>query len=203
MIPPFCLVGLKRKGEKEMSLFLKHTPATAPSGTSEVLARVKDRYGFIPNLAATLAESPVTLDAVLNLSKAFDKTSFTETERQVILLTVSVVNGCDYCKTVHTALGRKAGMDDETLKALRALTPISNTKLAALRDFTKVMVEEQGWVHEPRVRQFLDAGYTKGQVFEVVMGVALKVLTNYSNHLTSTNPNPEFVAMAEPGMNVA
>lgn len=186
-----------------MSLFTKHTDATAPEGAAEVLAKVKERYGFIPNLAATLAESPVTLDAVLNLSGAFEKTSFTEIERQVILITSSVVNGCDYCKTVHTALGRKAGIDDKTLKALLALAPISDAKLTALRDFTKAMVEERGRVHEQRVRQFLDAGYTTAQVFEVIMGVALKTLTNYSNHLTDTQPNPEFVAMAELGEKVA
>jgi uncharacterized peroxidase-related enzyme len=186
-----------------MSLFTKHTDATAPEGAAEVLAKVKERYGFIPNLAATLAESPLTLDTVLNLSSAFDKTSFTEIERQVILITTSVVNGCDYCKTVHTALGRKAGIDDKTVKALVALAPIADAKLNALRDFTRAMVEERGRLHEQRVRRFLDAGYTKAQVLEVVMGIALKTLTNYSNHLTGTRPNPEFVAMAEPGEKVA
>lgn len=186
-----------------MSLFTKHTDATAPEGAAEVLAKVKERYGFIPNLAATLAESPLMLDVVLNLSGAFEKTSFTEIERQVILITSSVVNGCDYCKTAHTALGRKAGIEGKTLKALLALAPLSDTKLNALRDFTQAMVEERGRIHEQRLRQFLDAGYTKAQVFEVVLGVALKTLTNYSNHLTNTRPNPEFVAMAEPGEKVA
>lgn len=185
-----------------MSLFTKHTDTTAPEGAAEVLAKVKERYGFIPNLAATLAESPVTLNAVLNLSGAFDKTSFTEIERQVILITSSVVNGCDYCKTVHTALGRKAGIDDKTLGALVTITSLPDARLNALRDFTKAMVEERGRIHEGRVRQFLEIGYTKAQVFEVVMGIALKTLTNYSNHLTGTRPNPEFVAMAEPAEKV-
>lgn len=186
-----------------MGLFTQHTDATAPQEAAEVLTKVKARYGFIPHLAATLAESPLTLDTVLNLSSAFDKSSFTEIERQVILITISVVNGCDYCKTVHTALGRKAGIDDKTMKALMALAPIPDAKLNALRDFTRAMVEERGRLHEQRVRRFLDAGYTNAQVFEVVMGIALKTLTNYSNHLTGTRPNPEFVAMAEPGEKVA
>ena len=186
-----------------MNLFTKHTDATAPEGAAEVLAKVKARYGFIPNLAATLAESPVTLDAVLNLSGAFDRSSFTEIERQVILITISAVNGCDYCKTVHAALGRKAGLDDKMVRALVALAPVPDAKLNALRDFTRAMVEERGRLHEQRVRQFLEAGYTNAQVFEVVMGIALKTLTNYSNHLTNTRPNPEFVAMAEPSEKVA
>lgn len=186
-----------------MPLFTQHTDATAPQGAAEVLSKVKDRYGFIPNLAATLAESPVTLDAVLNLSGTFDMTSFTDIERQLILLTISGVNSCEYCKTVHTALGRKAGLNDRTVRALLALAPIPDTKLNALRDFTRAMVEERGRLDEQRIRRFLDAGYTNAQVFEVVLGVALKTLTNYSNHLTNTRPNPEFVAMAEPGEKVA
>lgn len=180
-----------------MSLFTQHTDATASQGAAEVLGKVKERYGFIPNLAATIAESPLTLNTVLNLSDAFDKTSFTEIERQVILITISVVNGCDYCKTVHTALGRKAGIDDRTVEALLALAPLPAARLNALRDFTRAMVEERGRLQEEQVLHFLNAGYTKAQVFEVVMGVALKTLTNYSNHLTGTRPNPEFVAMAK------
>ncbi len=86
---------------------------------------------------------------------------------------------------------------------LLSLAPIPDTKLNALRDFTKAMVEERGRLQEQQVRRFLEAGYTKAQVFEVVIGVALKTLTNYSNHLAGTRPNPEFVAMAEPAEKVA
>lgn len=180
-----------------MSLFTQHTDATAPQGAAEVLSKVKERYGFIPNLAATIAESPLTLDTVLNLSGAFDKTSFTEIERQVVLITASVVNGCDYCKTVHTALGRKAGVDDKMVEALLALAPLPDTRLNALRDFTRAMVEERGRLQDEQVLHFLNVGYAKAQVFEVIMGVALKTLTNYSNHLTGARPNPEFVAMVK------
>lgn len=179
-----------------MSLFIKHTAATAPKGAAEVLARVKDRYGFIPNLAAHLAEAPLVLDAAMNLAGAFDKTSFTEIEQQIILVTVSLLNNCNYCKTVHTALARKAGIDDMTLKAALALEPLPDAKLNTLRDFTRAVVEEKGWVKKDKVQKFLDAGYTKAQVFEVVMGIAMKTLTNYSNHLADAQPNPEFIAMA-------
>lgn len=180
-----------------MSLFTQHTDQTAPTGAAEVLSKVKERYGFIPNLASYVAESPNVLDAILNLSGSFDKTSLTQQEQQAVLLTVSALNGCSYCKTVHTALGRMSKIDDETLKALIAFDPLPDAKLNALRDFTRKMVEERGWVDAGEVQQFLNAGYTKAQVFEVVSGVALKTLTNYCNHLAGAVPNPEFVAMAE------
>jgi len=144
-----------------------------------------------------VAESPLVLEAVLNLVGAFDKPSLTPQEQQLVLLTVSALNGCSYCRTVHTGLGRMAEIDSQTLKAIIAFEPLPDQKLNALRDFTHKVVEEKGWVKEDEVRVFLAAGYTKVQVFEVVMGVAMKTLTNYSNHLAGAVPNPEFVAMAE------
>ncbi|WP_434131927.1 carboxymuconolactone decarboxylase family protein [Methylocaldum sp. GT1BB] len=180
-----------------MSIFTQHSDMTAPAGAAEVLAKVKDLYGFIPNLGAYVSESPLVLDAVLNLDRAFDKVSLTPQERQVVLLTVSTLNGCSYCKTVHTALGRRAEVDGAVLKAVIALEPLPDRKLNALRDFTRKVMEEKGWVKEDDVQKFLMSGFTKAQVFEVVMGVALKTLTNYSNHLAGAVPNPEFIAMAE------
>lgn len=180
-----------------MSIFIQHTDHTAPKEAAEVLAKVKERYGFIPNLAAYVAEAPVVLDAVLSLVRAYDKTSLSPQEQQVVLLTVSALNGCSYCKTVHSALGRMADMDSETLHAVIAFEPLRDQKLNALRTFTRKIVEDRGWVKEDGVQAFLDAGYTKAQVFEVVMGVAMKTLTNYCNHLAGATPNPEFIAMAE------
>lgn len=179
-----------------MSLFTQHTALTAPKGAAEVLSRVKERYGFVPNLAAHVAESPLVLDAVLHLAGAFDKSSLTAQEQQIVLLTVSTLNGCGYCRTVHTALARKANVDDPNLQATIGLAPLPDRKLGALRDFTRQVVENRGRVREADQRAFLAAGFTRAQVFEVVLGVALKTLTNYSNHLAGAAPNPEFVAMA-------
>lgn len=179
-----------------MDIFTKHTDQTAPYGASGVLAKIRERYGFIPNLAAYVSEAPGVLGAILNLTESFDKTSLTPQEQQVVLLTVSTLNGCPYCKTVHTALGRMANVDTETMKAVVAFEPLADRRLGALRDFTRKLVEERGWVKEGDVRAFLDGGYSKAQVFEVVMGVAMKTLTNYCNHIAGATPNPEFVVMA-------
>lgn len=179
-----------------MGIFTQHTDITAPKGSAEVLAKVKARYGFIPNLAAFLAESPVALDAVLSLVGTFDNTSLTAQEQQLVLLTVSANNDCNYCRTVHVGLGRQAGIDAGTIKATLEAAQLENRKLNALRDLTAALVEQRGRVEEAKIDAFLSAGYTKAQVFEVVMGIALKTFTNYCNHLAGAEPNGEFVAMA-------
>ena len=112
-----------------MSILTLHTDRSAPTGAAEVLAKVRERYGFIPNLAAYVAESPLVLDAVLNLSMAFDKASLTPQEQQIVLLTVATLNGCSYCKTVHTAMGRMAEIDEATLKSVVGLQPLADHKL--------------------------------------------------------------------------
>jgi len=180
-----------------MSLFTQHTEATAPAESAAILAQVKARYGFIPNLAAYLAESPSALGAVLYLAGAVDKSSLTPQEQQIVQLTISVLNGCGYCRTAHTGLGKMAGVDQATVDAVVALAPLPNARLNALRNFTQKVVDERGWVSEADVRTFLDAGFTRAHVLDVVLAVANKVLTNYTNHIVGTEVNEEFVAMAE------
>ncbi len=180
-----------------MGIFTQHTDITAPKGSAEVLAKVKARYGFIPNLGATVAESPAALAGILGLSESFDKASLTPQERELVLLTVSVINDCSYCRTVHVGLGRQAGIDSGAIKATLEAGRLENPKLNALRDLTAALVEQRGRVDEAKIGGFLSAGYTKAHVFEVVMGVALKTFTNYCNHLAGVEPNAEFVAMAK------
>jgi uncharacterized peroxidase-related enzyme len=179
-----------------MSLFTKHDESSAPADAAAVLSAAKERYGFVPNLAAYVAESPQVLAAILTLSEQFERTSLSPEEQQVVLLTVSALNGCNYCKAVHTALGKMANMSGEVLETIIACEPLADPRLEALRSFTRSIVEERGVVGEDAVQAFLDAGFTRAQVFEVVLGVALKTVTNYSNHLAGAEPNEEFIAMA-------
>jgi len=176
-----------------MKNFTLHTEETAPEGAAEVLGLVRDRYGFIPNLAGYIAESPAALASLLTLAEAFDKTSLSEVERQAVQLAASVENDCNYCRTAHGAMGRKAGMGEEVVQGILTARPLPDARLEALSKFTRTLVRERGWANEEAVAEFLAAGFSKAQVFEVVMGVALKTLTNYSNHLAGALPNPEFM----------
>jgi len=178
-----------------MTLFTLHTDKTAPEGAAEVLGKVKEKYGFIPNLAACVAEAPNVLSAIMALSSAMDNSSLTAQEQQVVLLTISTLNGCSYCRAVHKALGSMAKVDAETLDAIIGSIPLADKKLNALNSFVIAIFKDRGLVSEEKTQAFLDAGFSKAQVFEVVMGVALKTLTNYCNHLAGAEPNAEFMVM--------
>jgi uncharacterized peroxidase-related enzyme len=174
--------------------YIFHNPETAPASARPILADAQKALGFVPNLYAGLANAPVALQAYMAISGFFDQSSLTPVERQVVLLAASVVNGCEFCVAAHSMVAKKmAGAPEEVVNALRAGENPVDHKLAALAAFTRVVVQERGWVDgHPALDQFLHAGYSKEQALEVMLGVTLKTLSNYANHLLKTTINPAF-----------
>ncbi|TAN08234.1 MAG: carboxymuconolactone decarboxylase family protein [Rhodanobacteraceae bacterium] len=180
-----------------MSEFTLHTPDSAPEPARAILRDVQKKLGFVPNMYANLANAPATLEAYLGLSAQFDKTSFTPVERQVVILAVSVENGCEFCVAAHSLIARKmVKAPDAVVDALRNRTPLPDARLQALAVFARTMVKERGWVTGAPLEAFLKAGFTHQQALEVVLGVTMKTLSNYSNHLMGTTTNAEFSSEA-------
>lgn len=174
--------------------FTQYTPETASASAQHALHMTNQAFGMIPNLQRFMAESPVLLNAYSEVWDIFhNQSTLTPAEQQVVLLTVSFENNCEYCMSGHSLLARKAGVDPTTLEELRAGRPLSDIRLQVLRAFTAKMVRDRGWVADHDVAEFLNAGFTKAQVFEVIAGLALKVMSNYTNHITHT-PLDAFMA---------
>ena len=169
-----------------MSDFKIHTTETAPEGSKEILAGAQKSLGFIPNLYGIMAEAPSALKAYNGLSDNFEKSSFTATEKQIVLLATSYVNGCNYCMAVHSTVAQMYKVSQDIIYALRNNKPIADPKLEALRKFTNAIVEKRGWVSDKEINEFISAGYSKAQVLEVVVGVTQKTLSNYINHIVKT-----------------
>lgn len=175
-----------------MTEFTTHTVETAPDGAKKMLEGVQGKYGFIPNLMATMAEAPALVEAYIALAGIFGKTDLSETERQIIAMTNNRLNGCTYCMAAHTTISKGAGVPQDVIDALRHNTPIADTKLEALRQFAIVVNETRGWPTKDQVQALIDAGYTKQTVLEVVLGTAYKVLSNYTNHIAETEVDDAF-----------
>ena len=179
-----------------MTAFTLHTTDTAPDGSREVLEASQKALGFVPNLYARMAGSPAALEGYTTLAKIFDTSSLSPTERQVVLITASFENGCDYCMAAQSTIAGMQKVSDEVVAALREGAPIGDTKLDALANLTRSVVRERGWASESDLQAFLEAGYGEAQVHEVVLGVGLKVLSNYTNHLASLPLDEAFKAQA-------
>ncbi|MFN4308946.1 MAG: carboxymuconolactone decarboxylase family protein [Ferrovibrio sp.] len=173
-----------------------HTPETAPATARPHLASARQGWGFVPNLLAVLAEAPVALEGYVALFGAFDRSSFTPSERQVVYLAINFDNACRYCMAGHSVLARKAGLSAAQVEALRNGLRLSDPRLEALHRFSALMVRQRGVVDPADVDAFLAAGFTRAQVLEVILGIATKVLSNYTNHIAAT-PLDAFMAGSE------
>lgn len=177
-----------------MTKFNTHSLETVPEAGRETLETVNKAYGFVPNLIGTMVESPALASAYLDIGKSFGQTSFTPTEQQVVLLTTSRINECEYCVAAHSTIAKLGSVPASVVSAIREDRPIDDPRLETLRDFTRQVVEARGWVGESAVQDFIDAGFTRAQVLEVVLGVAMKTLSNYTNHIAETDLDDAFQA---------
>lgn len=179
-----------------MSEFKLHSIDSAPEAAQDKLRGAEQAMGFLPNLFAKMAEAPQVLEAYQTLSGLFQKTSLSPVEQQVVLLTVSVENECHFCVAAHSGGAKKAGIDEADLQALREQKPLQDERLNALHAFTLDVVRNRGWVGDDAVDRFLKAGFSEQQVLEVVLGVSMKTLSNYTNHIAGTPLNEELKPLA-------
>ena len=187
-----------------MTSFQVHTIDSAPEASKPLLEKAKKALGFVPNLYGVMAESPAMLEAYVTVGQILDRSSFTATERQVILLTVSRENECAYCMGAHSTIAGMQHVPDDVVQSLRSGEPIADARLRALSEFTRRLVRERGWAAEDDVQAFVDAGFTRAQVFEVILGVGMKTMSNYLNHVTETPLDAAFQANAwEPAGNAS
>ena len=160
------------------------TLESAPEMAADALRTLQSTVGLIPNLAATMAESPALLNGFLALRELYAKTGFSAGEVQVLSLTAAYENDCAWCVAFHTAMALKEGVDRHAIDALRRGAAPTDGRLDALSSFARAMVRNRGDIETPTLQAFFTAGYSKRQALDVVMGMAFSVMANYASHLT-------------------
>lgn len=180
-----------------MTAFSIHTAETAPAASRPLLQGIQQAYGFIPNLFAVFAESPAALEGALAMARAFSQSTLTPVEQQLVALAVSEANDCEFCMAAHSTIAKRVAKADPALvAAARARKPLADAKLEALVTFTRNVVEQRGFVASADVAAFLDAGYTRAQLLEVLLGVGMKTFNNYVDHIAHVPLNDQFKAEA-------
>ena len=169
---------------------------TAPSASKALLEQTKANFGFIPNLIGVMAQSPAVTEAYLSVAGIFAKSNLNSTEQQIVLLTVSHYNECCYCMAAHTAIAGMQKVDSDIVQALRDNQPLADSKLEALRKFTWLLVDQRGWASDEDIHSFLSAGYETKHVLDILVGVAQKTLSNFTNHIAKTPLDDAFAEVA-------
>lgn len=154
--------------------------------TKELLDAVKSKLGFAPNMMKTMANSPAVLDAYLKFSDALSHGTLNGKLREQIALTAAEINNCGYCASAHTAIGKMVGLGDDAILAARQANSTDAKTDAALK-FARSVVINRGQPNDTDVEAVRAAGFTDGEIGEIVANVALNVFTNYFNETAKTD----------------
>lgn len=173
-------------------IFQSLTFETAPESSKPLLEKVKTNMGFVPNLVAKMANSPALLHGYLAADGAMSKGTFSGVERQLILLAASVESKCEYCVPAHATAAKRFGTQPDEVEAVKQGLRTGNSKLDALVTLTREMTRQRGSVRDQTIGGFLAVGYTKEQILEVLLGVAMKTISNYLDHVSPTELDKQF-----------
>ena len=167
---------------------------TAQPPADELLAASGAALGFIPNMYRTMANAPGLLDTYLHGYKQFRSLSgLTPAEQEVVFLTISVDNGCEYCVAAHSTIADTASkLTPAVTDAIRAGGTIPDARLAALAEATRTVLHSRGRPSERDLASFFAAGYSEQQLLAVVLAIAVKALSNYTNHLVPVEVDTPF-----------
>ncbi|MEO8327120.1 MAG: carboxymuconolactone decarboxylase family protein [Nitrospirota bacterium] len=169
-------------------------PEHATGQAQRLLKGVEGKLGFAPNIMRTMANSPSVLQGYLDFSRALSKGSLSPKLREQIALAVSEVNDCQYCLAAHSAIGRSVGLSEEALgDSRRGESP--DPKEATVLAFTRNVVTNRGRVSDEEVAKLRKAGFSEGDIVELIANISLTLFTNYFNHIAATEI--DFPAVSE------
>lgn len=171
-------------------------PETASGKAKELMDVVQKKYGMVPNLIRTFANSPAVLETYLGFS-ALDSGVLSPALQERIALTVGEANGCGYCLAAHSAIGKMVGLSEEQIIDSRNASSTDSKVEAALR-FAKAVVDSRGLVSDEDITRVRQAGYGDEEITEIVANVVKNIFTNHFNHVAETVVDfPEVPALAE------
>lgn len=158
-------------------------PENSTGKARDLLDAVQKKLGLVPNMTRVMANSPAVLEGYLSFSGALAGGSLNTRLREQIALEVGEQNSCQYCVSAHTAIGKMTGLSEAEIEAARDAKS-TVTKSAAALAFARQIVAKQGRATQSDVDTVRGAGFTDGEIAEIISHVALNIFTNYFNNTT-------------------
>ena len=166
--------------------------------TTEIFDATKNSLGFIPNMYLKMGGNTALIDAYTYAYNTFRANSgFTPAEQEVVFLSVAYENNCEYCMAAHSFVGdMMTKVPADVTYAIREGKQIPDVKLAALSKLTRSLTANRGNVSQNEIDAFLAAGYSEAHVLGIIAGIAVKTMSNYSNHNTNPDLDAPFAGRA-------
>jgi uncharacterized peroxidase-related enzyme len=167
-----------------------------PEASKPILDAVRKQLGVVPNMYRLIAQSPATLQGFTSANAALSKTLDVKT-RERIALAVAQVDGCDYCLSAHTYLGLNLARISPEEIALNRKSESGDPKANAAVSFAGKVVRERGHITAADVKAVRDAGFSDGQIVEILAVTAENIFTNLLNVVAETDIDFPVVHAAE------
>ena len=164
-----------------MTKFTVPTRGEVSESNQAIFDNLQKGLGFVPNLYAYYAKNETALGDYLAFQNR--KSTLKAKEREIINLVISQINGCKYCLSAHTALGKMNGFTDEQIIELRKGSASFDPKFDALVKFAASVVENKGKASQEAINTFLEAGYTEANLIDVVFVIGDKIISNYIHNI--------------------
>lgn len=173
-----------------------HSIESAPEGSKASLEESVKGFGMLPNLHGVFAGSPQALEAYKTLHGLFASSSLNGEEQTVVWQTINKENACHYCVPAHTAVAHMMKIDDGLITALSQGNAMPTDKLQTLQDTTLSLLRNRGHLSKNELDAFYAAGYEERHVLDVILGIAQKTMSNYTNHIANTPVDEPFQKFA-------
>ena len=160
-------------------------PANAEGEVKEIYDGIKKAFGGVNNIFQGMANSPAGLNAYLGMSATLAGGGLSKIEIEIVALATSDYNGCDYCNAAHTTIAKMNGLSDDEVLAIRR-GKSENEKYNTLAQFAHRVLQTKGFVEDDDIQKMRDAGYTDGNIVEVVAVIAHTTFSNFFNHVHAT-----------------
>ncbi|MEO0513033.1 MAG: carboxymuconolactone decarboxylase family protein [Planctomycetota bacterium] len=172
------------------------TSENAQPAAQQTLDAIKGKLGMVPNLYATLAHSPASLNALLGFGETLGKGVLGAGVREQIAVAIAGANSCQYCASAHTAIGQNLKLDAGEL-ARNLQGQATDPKVQAILTFAVAINERRGWAGDA-LETARAAGLTDEEIIETLAVVSQNIFTNYANHLFGTEVDFPVVEVREP-----
>ncbi len=166
---------------------------TANGQATKVREQAKAGFGFVPNLIDEIADhNPAVASTYLAANGAIAEGLLSHAEQQVVILAISGYNDCHYCTKAHAAVGKGAGLEEETIRTIVEGGLPTNERQRALVRATRKVLSKRGWLNGTDLEALETEGVSQGELYEIIALVAIKTISNYVNHIAQTEVDPQF-----------
>ena len=172
---------------------------TMPDDIRTRLLAVQEKSGFIPNVFLTLAYRPDEFRAFFAYYDALmeKEGGLSKAEREMIVVTTSAANQCQYCVIAHGAILRIRAKnpfvaDQVAVNYRKAdITP----RQKAMLDFAMKVALEAQVVSDADFAALAAHGFSDDDIWDIAAIAAFFALSNRLANVTGMRPNEEFYLM--------